>query len=95
MAKLKVTITLDETTVAAVDQLVGSGPDANRSAFIETAVAERLQKAARAQRALEWLTAHSQGEHPGEWDAAMEAVRAADARRGYDDTADAGQGRAA
>jgi predicted transcriptional regulator len=93
MAKTKVTISLDEATVAAVDQLAGSGT--TRSAFIETAVAERLHKAERAQRALTWLAERAQNEHPGQWDAAMEAVRAADSRRGYDTAADAGQDRAA
>jgi predicted transcriptional regulator len=87
MASKKVTITLDEDTVAAVDSLAGDG---NRSSFIEKAVSDRLERAVRARRAIDWLAERAKAEHPGEWDDALEAVKAADKRRGYDTGAEAG-----
>ncbi|MGW3246300.1 ribbon-helix-helix domain-containing protein [Streptomyces sp. NPDC001070] len=94
MAKQKVTITLDEETVAAVDKLAG-GPGGNRSAFIEAAVTERLQRTERALRAVDWLAGRARQDHPGEWDAAVEAVTAADARRGFETVPPADPGQAA
>ena len=88
MASKKVTITLSEETVASVDRLAGQGA---RSAFIEAAVTDRLERAVRAQRAVDWLAARAEGEDPEGWQAALAQVRAADARRGYTPSGD-GQG---
>jgi predicted transcriptional regulator len=93
MASKKVTITLDEGVVAAVDEL--AGPNSSRSAFIEKAVAAQLEKAQRAQRAVQWFADRARAEHPGEWEEALEAVKAADKRRGYTPAKAADQGQAA
>jgi predicted transcriptional regulator len=93
MASKKVTITLDEGTLAAVDEL--AGPRGSRSAFIEEAVADRLARAERARLAVQWLADRARAEHPGEWEGALEAVGAADVRRGYGAEAAGDRGEAA
>jgi predicted transcriptional regulator len=91
MATKKVTITLPEETLASVDRLAGHGA---RSAFIEAAVADRLDRAERAQRAVDWLAAQAEAADPKAWGAALEQVAQADARRGYTPNGD-GQDQAA
>ncbi|GAB2579544.1 hypothetical protein GCM10027168_10520 [Streptomyces capparidis] len=81
MATRKVTITLDEDVVAAVDKLTGGL--GSRSAFIEAAVADRLERAERAQRAVDWFAERARREDPDAWEQALEAVLAADSCRGY------------
>jgi metal-responsive CopG/Arc/MetJ family transcriptional regulator len=93
MASKKVTITLDEGVVATVDEL--AGPISSRSAFIEEAVVEKLEKAQRAQRAVQWFADRARAEHSGEWEEALEAVKAADRRRGYTPATGADRGHAA
>lgn len=90
MATRKVTITLPEETLSSVDRLAGPGA---RSAFIEAAVTDRLERAERAQRAVDWLAAKAEAADPQAWETALEQVRQADARRGYPDRS--GQGQAA
>ncbi|MEU7649881.1 hypothetical protein [Streptomyces huasconensis] len=85
MAKKKLTITIDNGRAEAIEGLVSSsaaGPG-SVSAWIEDAVAAKLEQAERAQRALDWIVARAQAEHPGEWEKALEAVRASDERHGF------------
>jgi hypothetical protein len=94
MAKKKLTITIDNGKVEAIEGIVSSSSAgaSSVSAWIEDAVAAKLEKAERAERAVEWLVARAQAEHPGEWEQALEAVRAADERHGF---TSAGEGQTA
>jgi Arc/MetJ-type ribon-helix-helix transcriptional regulator len=92
MATKKITISLPEAVIGAVDALA---PDGNRSAFIEAAVADRLERAERARRAVKWLANRARTEDPDGFEQAMEAVMAADRRRGYDTAQAAAGGQAA
>ncbi|CAM5539401.1 hypothetical protein [Streptomyces abikoensis] len=86
MAKKKITITLEEHKVAEIERLVTAGSRegaASTSSWIEEAVTAKLEQAERAQRAVDWLVARAKEENPGDWEAALEAVRAADERRGF------------
>jgi predicted LPLAT superfamily acyltransferase len=88
MAKKKVTITIDEDKVKAIESILSAGspdaaPSSSVSGWIEDAVASKLERAERADRAVQWLVDRAQSEHRGEWEQALEAVRAADARHGF------------
>ncbi|MEW2527525.1 hypothetical protein [Streptomyces sp. NPDC047071] len=95
MAKKKLTITIDNGKVAAIEGLVAASPAGagSVSAWIEEAVTARLEQAERAERAVEWLVSRAQAEHPGEWEQALAAVRAADERHGF--TTGSGEGQSA
>ncbi|MBA4860762.1 hypothetical protein ABT009_34995 [Streptomyces sp. NPDC002896] len=80
MAKKKVTITIDSDRLAAIEEIAGKG---QVSGWIDEAVKAKLEQAERAQRAIDWFAGRARTEHPGQWDTALEAVREADARRGY------------
>ncbi|MGW7003690.1 hypothetical protein ACWGCW_12880 [Streptomyces sp. NPDC054933] len=82
MAKKKITITIDEEKLADLARLTKpSGQSA--SAWIEDAVTAKLERAERAERAVEWLVSRAREEHPAGFEEALAAVKAADERRGY------------